>query len=112
MTLPLTSTTITVRRVTEAATDPTDAPTVATVATGVPAVISSPAGTDLVNGGSRELVDAVLLVNPGDDLRRTDFVDDEITGDSWRIAWLRKRTGLGLDHLRGGLQRVTGAAGG
>lgn len=112
MTLPLTTTTVTIERVTEAANDPTDAPTVSTVAAGVPADIGSPAGTDQVVGGSRELVDAVLLVNPDVDLQRGDSVVDDLTGESWRLAWLRERTGLGLDHLRGGLQRVKGAAGG
>jgi hypothetical protein len=111
VTLPLTATTIAIRRPTEAATDPTDPPTVTPVAAGVPAVIASPAGTDFVAGGSRELVDAALLVDPDVDVQREDLIDDELTGATWRVTWLRERTGLGLGHLRGGLQRVTGAAG-
>ena len=103
---PLPTTTITLRRPAGADDDPTEAPTVSTVATGHPATIGSPSGSEVVNSGERELVDAVLVVA---DLAvgRLDLVDDDETGDTWQVVWSRQRRGLGLDHVRAGLRRVT-----
>lgn len=80
------------------------------VATGLSAHISSPSGSEARIGGEREQVTAVLLIDPGVDLARTDRVVDDITGETYDVAWVRTRTGLGLDHVKAGLVAFKGAA--
>lgn len=92
--------------------DPYEAGTDTTVATGVPAAIGSPAGTEARLGGEREQVDAVLHLDVTPTLTRSHVVVDELTGETWSITWVRARTGLGLDHQRAGLVAVKGEAGG
>jgi len=103
------TTTITVRRP-DGDTDPYEEPTEITVATAVPAHISSPSGSDTRLGGERELVDAALIVATSPALTLRDEIDDERTGESWQVVWVRQRTGVGLDHQRAGLSSVKGAA--
>lgn len=102
---PLPTTTITVRRPSSSG-DSTDAPDVAPIVSEYPATIGSPSGSDLLVGGEKETVEAVLIVS-GIALQHLDFVDDESTGDTWAVVWARSRQGLGLDHVRAGLRRVT-----
>lgn len=117
MSLPLTTTTITIGRVIDDTNDPDEPPLEITSATGIPAVIAAPSGSDLVDGGSRERVDAILLVDPDVDVRHEDIVVDELAEvpavgwrEGYRVTWVRKRTGLGLDHLKAGLLSIRGAA--
>lgn len=111
MTLPLTTTSVSIMSP-EGAGDPTDAPVITMVASGVPAVIGSPSGTEAVAGGQQETVDAVLHVNPDVDLTHLFLVSDELTGELWQVVWVRERTGLGLGHRIAGLRRVKGASSG
>lgn len=109
--LTLTTTTGTVLR--PPAGDPYETaaePTV--VATGIPAHVSAPTGSEIDIGGQLERIDVVLLTEPDTDLRHTDLWRDDGTGDVYRVAWLRLRRGLGLNHLKAGLVAYDGAAAG
>lgn len=108
--LPLSTTTITVKRPADG--DPYETASEATVATGVAAHISSPTGADIHRGGQLERVDAVLLAEASLDLVHTDEVVDDGTAKRYRVAWVRLRQGLALDHLRAGLTAYDGAAAG
>ena len=106
--LPLATTTITVRRP-SVADDPYDgAETVATVAAGVAAHISTPSGREQRQGGSQETVDFRLDCEPVD-LRHGDRITDAASGETFEVVWAQPRTGLGLDHVEAGL-RQAGAA--
>lgn len=106
----LSTTTITVRRP-DGDGDPYDVQVAETVtATGVPAHIGSPTGGDTRAGGEREVVDATLILDPSPALTLRDEVDDETTGETWQVVWVRQRHGLGIDHQRAGLRSVKGAA--
>lgn len=107
----LTTTTVTVTRPTGG--DPYETSSGSTTpATGVAAHISAPTGSEVDAGGQLERIDAVLLAEPSLDLRHTDLVTDDATGDLYRVAWLRLRRGLGLEHLKAGLVAFHGAAAG
>ena len=106
----LTTTTVTVRRPADG--DPYETATTSTVASGVPAHISQPTGSELDQGGQLEQVDAVLLAGPGVDLLHTDLIVDAGTGNEYRVAWVRQRQGVGLDHTKAGLVAFEGAAAG
>lgn len=102
---PLPTTTVTVTRPAGTG-DPTDTPTIVLVAAGVAATIGSPTGTELLTAGEQESVDAVLVTDAVA-VDRLDLVADDTTGDTWQVVWARQRIGLGLDHCRAGLRRVT-----
>jgi hypothetical protein len=108
-------TTITIKRrgATDAAADPYDVPTSAltTVATGVPALFTSPAGAEHGAAGSAEAVDWRLLADPCD-LRHIDTVVDEVTTRTYAVVWTRARRGVGTDlaHVVAGVNEVKGAA--
>lgn len=107
--IPLATTTVTVRR--PAGDDPYETPGESpVVAAGLAAHISAPSGSERFVGGQAERVDAVLLIDAGADVAHTDIIDDDLTGERWDVAWVRKRTGLGLDHLKAGLRAFKGAA--
>lgn len=112
MTLPLSTTTVTVRRPTAGEDRYETASATPTVASGVAAHVSSPSGAELNAGGQQEQVDAVLLCEAGTDVSHYDEITDDTTGDVWTVAWTRQRVGLGLDHTIAGLRRVTGGANG
>lgn len=107
MGLPISTTTITVARLGTG--DAMDAPDFETLTTGVPAVIGSPSGVETVASGSSEQVTARLDCDPCD-LRHGDRVTDAATGDVWEVTWIRRRVGLGLDHMVGELLAVTDRA--
>jgi hypothetical protein len=111
MTVTLATTTITVLRVPDdPARDPYDPePEPEQVVSGVRASISSPYGREDVAGGSREVVNFGLHADPCD-LRHTDTVRDDRTGETFTVVWVKHRTGFGLDHVRAGLQHVSGVA--
>jgi hypothetical protein len=111
--LPLTTTTITVTRPAAPSGDyEDDAGEPLLVATGLAVAITSPTGADSVVGGQQERVDAVLTAPTAPRLQHVDQVVDTCTGDAYRIAWVRRRRGLGLDHQTAGLVAVKGGASG
>lgn len=108
MAVPLTTTTITITRPAVVG-DPYDAAeTTSTVASGVRAHISAPSGREAQRGGEQQTVDKILDADPVD-LRHTDRVVDDGTGQTYEVAWVDQREGLGLDHTVAGLRRA-GAA--
>lgn len=105
MTVPLATGTFTIRTLTES--EPGEGRTVTATAV-VRGVFSSPTGSEVWQaGGGQETVDAVVVCDPATIAHTDQLVDDE-TGDVWEVAWVRKRYGLGLDHMRVGVNRVTG----
>lgn len=108
--IPLSTTTITVLRV--ASVDPYEPSTMApgTVVTGVRAHISVPnVGASQIVGGQQSVVEPRLTCDVCD-LRHTDEVRDDSTGQTFQVSWVQQRLGLGLDHLEAGLRIVQGAA--
>lgn len=111
--VPLTPNTVTIERPAGTSGDADDtAASPTTVASGLACAIVAPSGSDVVAGGQKEIVDAVLLVDPDVTIEHTDLVTDEDTSDAYRVVWVRRRRGLGLDHLVVGMRAVTGAASG
>lgn len=106
----LTTTTVVVKRPVDG--DPYEAAAESTVASGVEAHISQPSGAEVDEGGQLERIDAVLLVGPGVDMTHTDLITDQGTGNEYRVAWVRERQGLGLDHTKAGLVAFDGGANG
>lgn len=110
MSIPLHTTTVTVERSDQDGTkDALDGVTWATLATGVRAVISAPSGSENIGNGSSEDVIARLVCDPTD-LRHSDRIVDDTTGDRYEVAWTRRRVGLGLDHTVADLRAVTDRA--
>lgn len=110
MAIPFSTTTITVERSDQDGTkDAYDGVGYSTVISGVRAVIGSPSGAETNVGGSSEDVSARLNCDPID-LRHDDRVTDEQTGETWLVAWTRRRLGLGLDHTVAGLRAITDRA--
>lgn len=109
--LPVTTTTGTILR--PAGGDPYETAAAPTqIATGLAGHVSAPTGSEVDQGGQLEQVDAVLLTDPDADLRHTDLWRDDGTDLTYRVAWVRRRQGLGLDHLKAGLVAYQGAAAG
>lgn len=90
----------------ETAADPT------VIASGIAAHVSAPTGSEADRGGQLERIDAVLLTEPNVDLRHTDLFRDDGTDTTYRVAWVRQRQGLGLDHTKAGLVLYEGGAAG
>lgn len=109
MTVPLTTTTYTVRRASNITEDSGEALQFEDIQTGLPGNTVYLSGSESVVGGDRERVDARILVEPAD-ITKSDHLVDELTGDTWQVAFARHRTGLGLDHLVLGVYQVTGTA--
>lgn len=107
----LTTTTVTVERPTAVA-DPYETTSTTVASSGTPAHIGQPSGSEIDQGGQLEQITDVLLADPGLDLTHTDLILDETTGQRYRVAWVRLRQGLGLDHLKAGLVTYQGAASG
>lgn len=108
--LPVATTTITVERPATGG-DPYEigaAPTA--VSSGTPAHIGDPSGAEAQAGGELETITDVLLADAALDLRHTDLIVDETTGQRYRVQWVRPRRGLGLDHVKAGLVTYQGAA--
>ncbi len=121
MTLPIATTSITIKRPPAAddGVDPYDPGkgAMTTVATGVRAAFVSPSGGTAVGGGehgatgSQELVGWQLLADPCD-LRHYDTVVDETTTQQYAVAWAKSRPDPDgdLDHVVAGVDEVRGAA--
>lgn len=106
--MPFATTTVTIDRPDDA-TDRYETATLTTIAT-VRGNVTRPTGSDRHIGGQQEIVDAVLFVDQGTDIAYGDQVTD---GDSiYTVVWATARAGFGLDHIKAGLRRVTGAANG
>lgn len=108
MTIPLATTTITVRRPASDV-DPYESESLTTITTGVRARIGMPSGSDRRAGGDQEIVDAVLWCDTTD-LQHQDVITDDQTGDHYEVRWIRTLNGLGLDHVKAGLIAVKGAS--
>ena len=109
--IPLATTTITVK-VLASGDDPYNDAAVSVLATGVRAHFGHPSGSERLVGGQEEKVDMVLSCDPVVGLSHYCRVTDDSTAETWDVLWVRKRTGLGLDHQRAGLQAVSGGSGG
>lgn len=111
MTIPLTTTTITVRRPSvDANRDPYEEdPSPVTVAEGVRAHISSPSGREQAVGGEQSIVTFPLVCDPVD-LQHTDTVIDESDDAEYEVVWVLPRQGFGLDHVKADLKKVTGVS--
>jgi len=120
VTIPLATHAITIKRppASDDGKDPYDvkAP-MTTVDTGVRAVFSAPGGGASLGAGehgdtgSQEAVQWQLLADPCD-LRHTDTVYDEATGQPYAVAWAKARPDPDgdLDHVVAGVNEVRGAA--
>lgn len=108
MSLPLTTTTVTIQRP-RTGVDPYEDQSYITVVSGHPAVISQPSGSGLNIGGIQETISATLLSDPVD-CRRYDIVTDETTGRVYDVTWSNQRYELGLAHTKAGLTFTEGAA--
>lgn len=109
--LPLATTTVTFKRP-AAEGDPYEDAAMTTVAANVPAYISSPSGRETQAGGQREAVDAVLGCEVVADVDHYCIAIDDNTADRWNVSWVRRRSGLGLDHLEAGLIAISGGSSG
>lgn len=107
MAIPLATTTITVRRP-AADVDPDESNALTVIATGVRARIGSPSGSGRNSGGDQSIVNPALWCDPVD-LHHEDTVTDENNGRVYEVQWPQPMNGLGLDHVRAGLQITTGA---
>lgn len=109
MAIPFATTTVSVLRLPAGASDdPYDAqPEREAVATGVRAHISTSTGFEQTEGGSQTVADFRMTCDPTD-VRRTDRILDETTGEEFDVEWSAPRVGLGLDHTFAGLQQVKG----
>lgn len=110
MTVPLATTRVTVKRP-ASGDDPYETVTATTVAEHVRAHISAPRGGETLTGGQGEVVDAVLLCDIVD-LSHYDRIEDETSDETWQVMWVRRRRGLGLDHMSAGLRSTSGASSG
>lgn len=105
MSLPLATTTLTVRRPGPA--EPYGGPAWVTVAAGVAGHISGPGGIETVAGGSH--TDETLAFSCDlTDIAHTDQVVDDATGLTYDVVWVEECHGLGLDRMTGSLRRVVG----
>lgn len=110
MTLPTATTFITVlRSPTDATTDPLDPPAAAQeVMSGVRAVISAPRGSERVEGSSQEVIQWRLNSDTVD-IKHTDQVRDEKTGELYEVVWASLLgKGQDLEHIEAGLKQVSG----
>ncbi len=109
MSIPLSTTTIDIFRPDTSADDYESDRGVTLMFPDVRAQLSSPKGRGRQVEGQIEVVDKELECDPID-LKHTDIIRDNGTGDWYSIVWMDQRIGLGLDHTTGGLKRTTGVA--
>lgn len=108
MTLPLTTTTVTIERLADGV-DPYEAEVWSTAYTGVPAVISGSSGVGQNIGGAQQTLNGKLFVDGAINVKKADRVTDGISGEVWMVDWVRQRYELGLGHRVAGLTLVEGA---
>jgi hypothetical protein len=83
-------------------------PTPTPIVTGVPAIIVPLSGTSEIVAGEREDVEFRLDAAPCD-IRFTDTVELEQTGELYRVVWVREAA-IGAHHVEARLRQVTGNA--
>jgi hypothetical protein len=110
MSLPIATSTYTLLSMSDPDQDSGDPITYVEVATGVPGVSMFYSGTESVALGHRERVDVRIAIETSLSPEFFDKITDELTGDTWDIAWARQRIGLGLDHWLLGCLEITGTA--
>jgi hypothetical protein len=107
--IPLSTTTITVRRLSDPAREKDSSEIVPEdyfpLATGVRAHIYPVSGRGAVVGGSQEVIDFRLTCDPTD-LQHTDLVDD--ASRTYLVVWSVLRQHPALDHVEAGLRTVSG----
>lgn len=108
MPLPLTTTTVTISRLLEGV-DPYEEECWSIITSDTPAVISGSSGTGANVGGAQQVLSATLYVDGGTDVKMSDRVTDNTSGDVWLCDWVRRRYELGLAHVTCGLTFVEGA---
>ena len=112
MTLPLSTTTITIERrpltVLDDPADPADysTPEWELIESNVPAVISPPTASNNLVAGDRITYSASLRADPCD-LKANDRLTEE-DGTVWTVLWARPIVAVGLDHTEAQLRMVTG----
>ena len=111
MTLPLTTTAVTISRATDNV-DPYEDQLYTIVASGVRGVVSGSGGAGLDVGGAQQILTGKLFLDQGADLRKADLVTDETSDEVWRVLWVRKRYELGLGHVVAGIELTEGAVDG
>lgn len=107
--IPISTTTITVERG-DASGDAYDGVTYSTVYRGIRAVIGSPGGSEVNEGGSSQQATARLNCDPII-LHHTDRVTDDETGIVYEVTFTARRLGVGIDHTVADLVYVTDRAG-
>jgi len=108
MTLPLTTTRISISRTTGGG-DKWEPGSTSTTTLDAPANISSPTAAEQESAQTaQELIDMVMHVDPWVDVKREDSVTDLVLNETYEVVWVVKRHGLGLDHVRAGLRRTAG----
>ena len=110
MAVPLATSSYTVLRASNIDGDSGDELTFDTVASGIRGTNMFYSGSSSVAYGQRERVDVRIAMDPGFEIQQYDYIADEQTGDQWRVAWARKRVGLGLEHTLVGCYEITGVA--
>lgn len=108
MGLPLSTTTVTVKRRPTAG-DAFDRPAHATIRTGLRATIGGQTGTETNGDGTSSQVTARLVCDPYD-LHHDDLIVDDTTLLTWEVLWVARRTALGVDHTAADLLLVTDRA--
>lgn len=112
MTLPISTTTISILRIPWDDHEPRDPldprPAAEVIATGIPAHISTSTGIENINGSAQEVVTYRLNCDPTD-VTFEDQILDERTNDIYEVTWTRERVEfVGLEYIQGGLKKVTG----
>jgi len=110
VTLPIVTRYVRVEQDTSANGDGYDPPTWTVLAESVPAHIGSPTGS--ANGDRLVAVDATLYVEDTVPVPLNARVTDLATGDVYAIQWTQVVVGLGLDHRKCGINRISGSSGG
>jgi hypothetical protein len=110
MSLPFTTTTVTVQRPANTLQDSRVEPAWTVVANGVPCVLAGVSGSEL--GRTQVSKNAAARFQPGTDVRSYDRLVDENTGDVFEAGMVQTRRGFGLDHVAVELHVTIGATGG
>jgi hypothetical protein len=105
--IPVSTTTIAVYRAAE--NEPGEGRTFTRVATGVRANIGALTGTEITRPGGGEMVAVGRLDCDPTDIAHTDQILDENTSERFEVLWVKKKLGLGLDHIEGSVALVQGA---
>lgn len=81
-----------------------------TVASGVPAALTSPGFSTSSGATGQQTVTSWRLYCDPTDLRYTDVVVDRTTGQAFSVDAVARRSGLGMDYLVAQVHQVQGLA--